>query len=78
STKHFIRNATTRKFVPATKDKNVIYSNGDDIFLTKELCAPGTELVLKADIVNILSDIRSLDVLDNLSLDKLPYFSEVT
>lgn len=78
STKHFIRNAVTRMFVPHAKDKNIIYSNGDEIFLTAEVCTPGSELILKSDIVNILSDIRSLDVLDNLSLDKLPYFTEVT
>lgn len=78
STKHFIRNATTRLFEPALKDKEIIFSNGDEIFLRAELCTPGSELILKSDIVNILSDIRSLDMLDNVSLDKLPHFTEVT
>lgn len=78
STKHFIRNAVTRQFVPHLKDKNIIHSNGDEIFLQAEVCTPGSDLILKADIVNVLSDIRSLDMLDNLSLDKLPYFQEVT
>jgi len=78
STKHFIRNAVTRQFVPHVKDKNIISSNGDEIFLQAEVCTPGSDLILKADIVNVLSDIRSLDMLDNLSLDKLPYFQEVT
>jgi len=78
STKHFIRNATTRVFEPVAKDRDIISSNGDEIFLQSELCTPGSELILRSDIVGILSDIRSLDVLDNLSLDKLPHFQEVT
>lgn len=78
STKHFIRNAVTRQFVPLMRDRDVIKSDGDQIFLQAELCTPGSDLILKSDIVNILSDIRSLDVLDDLSLDKLPYFTEVT
>lgn len=78
STKHFIRNAVTRQFVPHAKDRNIIYSNGDEIFLQAEVCTPGSDLILRSEIVDVLSDIRSLDVLDNLSLDKLPYFTEVT
>lgn len=78
STKHFIRNATTRAFAPHQRDKNIIYTNGDDIFLKSELCVPGAELVLRSTIVRDLSDLKSLDLLDDVGLDKLPYFSEVT
>lgn len=78
STKHFIRNATSRKFVPHMRDKDIIYSNGDDIFLKAEICTPGSELILKSTIVKDLSDLKSLDVLDDVGLDKLPYFSDVT
>lgn len=78
STKHFIRNATTRAFEVAIKDRNIIYTNGNDIFIQPEMCKPGCEIILRADIVNTLSDIRSLDVLDNLSMEKLPSFQEVT
>jgi hypothetical protein len=78
STKHFIRNAVSKKFVPHQRDKDVIHSNGDEIFLSGELCKEGTRLILKSVIVKDLSDLRSLDVLDEVSLDKLPYFGEVT
>jgi hypothetical protein len=78
STKHFIRNATSRAFVPHTRDKDIIFSNGDEIFLREEICTPGSELVLRSDIVKSLSDLKSLDMLDGVGLDKLPYFSEVT
>lgn len=78
STKHYIRNATSRKFVPHVRDKDIIYTNGDEIFLKGEICTPGSELILKAGIVKDLSDLKSLDVLDDVGLDKLPYFSEVT
>ena len=78
STKHFIRNAVTREFVPLKKDKNIIRSNGDEIFLQKEVCSEGSELIIRSDIVNALSDIKSLDVLDAVGLDKLPCFQEVT
>lgn len=78
STKHYIRNATSRKFVPHMRDKDIIYSNGDEIFLKAEICVPGSELILKSSIVKDLSDLKSLDVLDDVGLDKLPYFSDVT
>jgi hypothetical protein len=78
STKHFIRNAVTKNFVPHQRDRDIIWSNGDEIFLNGDLCKEGTRLVLRSSIVKDLSDLRSLDVLDEVSLDKLPYFSEVT
>lgn len=78
STKHFIRNATAKKFIPTTRDREIISSNGDDIFLEKEICKEGTSLILRHNIVKDLADLRSLDVLDEVSIDKLPYFSEVT
>jgi len=78
STKHYIRNASARTFVPHTRDKDIIFSNGNEIFLREEICAPGSELVLRSDIVKSMSDLKSLDVLDDVGLDKLPYFSEVT
>lgn len=78
STKHFIRNATSKKFVPHHRDKEIITSNGDQIFLEKELCKEGTRLILKSTIVKDLSDLRSLDIMDEIALSKLPYFGEVT
>jgi hypothetical protein len=78
STKHFIRNAVTRRFEPAARDRGIITSNGDEIFLKSELCVPGTRLILRSSIVRDLSDLRSLDVLDEIGLDKLSYFSDVT
>lgn len=78
STKHYIRNATSRTFVPLQRDKNIIYSNGDEIFLKAELCTEGSELILRSNIARDLSDLKSLDVLDDVGLDKLPYFNEVT
>lgn len=78
STKHFIRNATTKAFEPMQKDKNVIHSNGDQIFLQPELCTPGSQLILHSKITRDLSDLKSLDILDEVGLEKLPYFNEVT
>ena len=78
STKHFIRNAVTKAFTPHQRDREIIRSNGDEIFLQEALCVPGTRMILRASIVKDLSDLRSLDVLDEVSLDKLPYFGEVT
>lgn len=78
STKHFIRNAVTRRFEPAARDRQIITSNGDEIFLKPEMCVEGTRLILRSSIVRDLSDLRSLDVLDDIALDKLAYFSDVT
>lgn len=78
STKHFIRNAVTRRFEPAKRDKQIISSNGNEIFLKPEMCVEGTRLILRSSIVRDLSDLRSLDVLDEVGIDKLPYFSDVT
>jgi hypothetical protein len=76
STKHFIRNAVTKEFTPSSRDVEIIYSNGNDIFLKQSLCRPGTKLLLKSDVVKYLSDLRSLDNLDNLNMSKIPYFQE--
>lgn len=78
STKHFIRNASAKKFVPHQRDRDIITSNGDEIFMTPELVKEGTRLVMRSVITKDLADLRSLDVLDEVSLDKLPYFTEVT
>lgn len=78
STKHFIRNATSKKFTPHTRDKNVIYSNGDEIYLQKELCVKGAEMILSQKIVPILADLKALDNLMDVGVDKLPSFTDVT
>lgn len=78
STKHFIRNASAKKFVPHIRDAEIITSNGDDIYLTQDIIREGTQMVMRSSIVKELADLRSLDVLDEVSLDKLPYFTEVT
>lgn len=78
STKHFIRNASAKKFVPHQRDADIITSNGDEIFLTPDIIREGTQMVMRSSIVKELADLRSLDVLDEVSLDKLPYFTEVT
>ena len=77
STKHFIRNAVAKTFTPLERDRDIIRSNGDEIFLERDMVRPGTKMVLRAGIVKSLSDLRALDVLDEVSLDKLPYFEEV-
>lgn len=77
STKHFLRNTTTQPFVVAHTDKEVITTNGDDIFLQPELCKAGTELILPATVTRELTDLRSLDSLENVGTDKLSYFTDV-
>lgn len=78
STKHFLRNTTTQPFRVHRADNDIINTNGDDIFLNKDLCRKGTELVLPVTIVRELSDLRSLDTLENVSADKLSFFNDVT
>lgn len=77
STKHFIRNAVTKAFEVFNKDKDILKTNGDEIYLTKEITRPGTKMILRSSIVKDLSDFRSLDTLDEVTMDKLPHFSEV-
>lgn len=78
STKHFIRNAIAKAFTVQRRDAEVITTNGDDIFLNETFCCEGSKVILRSSIVKDLSDLRSLDVLDDISLDKLPYFPDVT
>lgn len=78
STKHFLRNTTTQPFTVMRADADIINTNGDDIFLNKDLCRAGTELVLPVAVVRELSDLRSLDTLENVSQDKLSFFNDVT
>ena len=78
STKHFIRNAVTRRFEVSNRDKSIITSNGNEIFLRPEMCVEGTRLIMRSSIVRDLSDLKALDVLDEVGMDKLPYFSDVT
>lgn len=78
STKHFIRNAVTRRFEVQQKDKQILTSNGNEIFLKPDMCQEGTRIILRASIQKDLADLRSLDVLDEISVDKLPYFDDVT
>lgn len=78
STKHFLRNTTTQPFKVMRSDADVITTNGDDIFLNKELVRAGTELILPVTVVRELSDLRSLDTLENVSADKLSFFNDVT
>ena len=78
STKHFIRNAVSRRFVVVNKDREILSSDGDKIFLKPEMCAQDTRLILKSSMVRDLADLRSLDVLDEVGIDKLPYFADVT
>lgn len=78
STKHFIRNAITRAFEVDKRDQEIFKTDGDTIFLQESLCAPGTEIILRNSITNILTDLAALDSLDELALHNLPYFTEVT
>lgn len=78
STKHFIRNAIAKAFHVLRRDADIITTNGDDIYLNEEYVRENTRVILRSSIVRDLSDLRSLDVLDDISLNKLPYFPEVT
>lgn len=78
SLKHFLRNTVTVPFTVHQRDSKVITTNKHDIFLQKALVAEGTELILDAKMIKELSDMRGLDSLENVSDDKLSYFTEVT
>lgn len=78
SIKHILRNTTATPFVTRLQDRDAINTNGDDIFLNKELCVEGTKLILSSAVIKELTDIRSLDTLDDVTIDKLSYFDEAT
>lgn len=78
STKHFIRNAITKAFEVYHKDIDILTTNGDEIFLKEDIIREGTKMILKSSIVKDLSDYRSLDTLDEVTMDKLPNLPEVT
>lgn len=78
SIKHFLRNTVTIPFVVHLRDSKIISSNKHEIFLQKAVVAEGSELILDAKLIKELSDMRGLDSLENVSDDKLSYFTEVT
>lgn len=78
SLKHFLRNTVTIPFTVHPRDAKVISSNKHEIYLQKALVSEGTELILDAKLIKELSDMRGLDSLENVSDDKLSYFTEVT
>lgn len=79
SVKHLLRNTTATPFIVFKNDRDLINSpNGDDILLNKELCVDGTKLIVTSAIIKELTDIRSLDTLDDLTIDKLSYFEEAS
>lgn len=78
SIKHFLRNTVATPFSVRMQDKDTISTNGDDIFLLKELCMEGTKLVVSSAVIKELTDIRSLDNLDDVTVDKLSYFEEAS
>lgn len=77
STKHFLRNTTTRKFEVRATDKVVVNSDGNNVFLNEDRIAKGTELILDSGLIKELSDLRSLDNLEDVTDDKLTQFSNV-
>jgi len=78
SIKHFLRNTVATPFAVRSQDKDAIRTNGDDIFLLKELCMEGTKLIVSSAVTKELTDIRSLDNLDDVTVDKLSYFDEAS
>jgi len=78
SIKHILRNTVATPFSVRLQDRDAINTNGDDIFLNKELCVEGTKLIVSSAVIKELTDIRSLDSLDDVTIDKLSYFEEAT
>lgn len=78
STKHFLRNSVTVAFEVAANDADLIHSDGDNIFLNKDMVRQGTHLVLRSDIVSELSDLKSLESLEDLNEDQLRTFDMVS
>lgn len=77
STKHLIRSAETVMYTVNKADEYILSTNGDDIFLKKEMVRSGTKIILQSNISRELSDLRSLDILDENSIEKLPSFQTV-
>lgn len=78
STKHLIRSATTVKYVVSNADATILTTNGDDIFVKKDMLRKGTKIILRANMSRHLSDLRSLDVLDDSATDKIPSLDKTT
>lgn len=74
STKHFMRHTTSKPFVVHIGDERYITTDGDNIYLTPEMCQQGTELVFPATMAEELSDLSSIENLDEINEDLLTNF----
>lgn len=75
STKHFLRHTTAIPFVVDHYDRDVINTDGDYVFLNKDLAKEKTELILDAMNATDLADFKGLDSLEEVNEDQLRTFA---
>lgn len=78
STKHFMRHTVTKPFVVCIGDDPYITTDGDNIFLTKTMVQEGTYLVFPSSMVKELSDLSSIENLDDINEEMLTNFGNAT
>lgn len=78
STKHFMRHVQAVPFTVMTGDHEYITTNGDDIFLKHEMTKCATRIQLPVAMVNELTDLRSMENLDEVQDDQLTCFPTLT
>ncbi|AUR80932.1 RNA polymerase beta subunit [Vibrio phage Aphrodite1] len=78
STKHFMRHVQAVPFTVMTGDEEYITTNGDDIFLKPEMVKSGTRIQLPVSMISELTDLRSMENLDEVQDDQLTCFPTLT
>ncbi|QGZ14384.1 terminase large subunit [Photobacterium phage PDCC-1] len=78
STKHFMRHVQAVPFTVMAGDHEYITTNGDDIFLKPEMVKCSTRIQLPVSMVSELTDLRSMENLDEVQDDQLTCFPTLT
>lgn len=78
STKHFMRHVTATPFNVMIGDEEYITTDGDNIFLKPEMVKAGTRIQLPIAMISELTDLRSMENLDEVQDDQLSCFPTLT
>lgn len=78
STKHFMRHVQAAPFNVQIGDEEYITSDGDNIFLKPEIIAAKTRIQLPVSMISELTDLRSMENLDEVQDDQLTCFPTLT
>lgn len=78
STKHFMRHVQAVPFTVMAGDEEYITTDGDNIFLKPELVKANTRIQLPVSMISELTDLRSMENLDEIQDDQLTCFPTLT